>query len=50
VEVEAITSIIEGEVRKFIDKNIITKCRVHRVIVLDNGRQFDIDKVTEYYF
>ena len=46
VEVEAIASITEHELRKFIWKNIITRFGVPQVIIFDNGRQFDTDTVS----
>jgi len=43
-EAEVIASITEREVQKFIWKNI--SCfGVPRVMVFDNGRQFDTDKL-----
>jgi len=48
VEAEAVASITEHEVRKFIWKNIITRFGVPQVIIFDNGRQFDTDKLRDY--
>ena len=48
VEAEAVASIIEREVRKFIWKNIITRFGVPRAMVFDNGRQFHTDKLRDY--
>jgi len=42
-------SITENEVRKFIWKNIITRFGVPKVMIFDNGRQFDIDKLRDSY-
>jgi len=48
VEAEAVASITEHEVRKFIWKNIITRFGVPQAIIFDNGRQFDTDKLRDY--
>ena len=41
VEVEALAATIEKNVRSFIWKNIIYKYRIPRVLVSNNGKQFD---------
>jgi len=48
VEVEALAPITEREVQKFIWKNIITRFGVPKVMVFDNGRWFDTDKLRDY--
>ena len=48
VEVEAVVSITTAMVCKFIWRNIIPPFGVPRVMVFDNGRQFDTTKVTDY--
>jgi len=37
VEAEAVASITENEVRKFIWKNIVTRFRVLKTMIFDNG-------------
>ena len=41
VEAEALTTIIEKNVRSFIWKNIICRYGIPRVLVSDNGKHFD---------
>jgi len=48
VEAEAVVSITEREVRKFIWKNIITRFGIPRAMVFDNGRQFKTNKLWDY--
>jgi len=48
VGAEAMASIIENEVQKFIWKNIITRFVVPKAMIFDNGRQFDTDKLRDY--
>ena len=48
VEAEAVASITENEVRKFIWKNIVTRFRVLKTMIFDNGWQFDTDKLRDY--
>ena len=48
VEAEAVASITEREVHKFIWKNIITRLGVPRAMVFDNDRQFNTDKIRDY--
>lgn len=41
VEVEALATITERNIRSFVWKNIICRYGIHRVLVSDNGKQFD---------
>ena len=41
VEAEALVTITEKNIRSFIWKNIICKYGIPRVLVFDNGKQFD---------
>ena len=41
VEVEALATITEKNIRSFVWKNIIYKYGIPRVLVSDNGKQFD---------
>ncbi|XP_056695548.1 uncharacterized protein [Spinacia oleracea] len=41
IEAEAVSSIIEPQVRKFIWENIITRFDIPRLMVFDHGKQFD---------
>ena len=43
VEVEALATITEKKVRSFVWKNIVCKYSMPRVLVSDNGKQFDND-------
>ena len=48
IEAEVVASITTAEVRKFIWRNIITRFGIPRSMILDNGRQFDTSKLTDY--
>ena len=41
VEVETLATITEKNVRSFIWRSIICRFRIPRILVLDNGKQFD---------
>ena len=41
VEAEPLASITQQNVKNFMWKNIVCKFGVHKVLVFDNGRQFD---------
>ena len=41
VEVEALTTITEAKVQNFVWKNIVCRFGIPRMIIFDNGRQFD---------
>ena len=47
VEVEALATITEKKVRSFVWKNIVCKYSMPRVLVSDNGKQFDNDTFRE---
>ena len=48
VEVEALSTIIEKNVRSFVWKNIICKYGIIRVLVSENGKQFDNDAFRDF--
>ena len=48
VEAEALANIKDVDVKKFIWKNIITRFEVPRVLISDNGLQFDNKSFQEY--
>ncbi|KAL0373591.1 UNVERIFIED_CONTAM: hypothetical protein Sradi_3274800 [Sesamum radiatum] len=48
VEAEPLTRITEGEVMKFIWKNIVCRFGIPREIISDNGRQFQGRKIQEW--
>ena len=41
VEAEALTTITEKNIRNFVWRNIVCRYRIPRVLVSDNGRQFE---------
>ena len=41
VEVEALATITEKNIRNFVWRNIVYRNEIPRVLVLDNGNQFD---------
>ena len=41
VEIEPLTNIRDTNVKRFVWKNIVTRFSVPRVLILDNGLQFD---------
>ena len=43
VEVKALATITKKNVQSFVWKNIICRCGIPRVLVSDNGKQFDND-------
>ena len=43
VEAEVLATITEKNVRSFVWRNIICRYRIPRVLVSDNGKQFDND-------
>ena len=47
VEVEALATITEKKVQSFVWKNIVCKYSMPRVLVSDNGKQFDNDTFRE---
>ena len=48
VEVEALASIMERNVRSFVWKNIICRYCILRVLVSDNGKQFNNDAFRDF--
>ena len=48
VEAEALATITEKNVRSFIWKNIICRYGIPRVLVSDNGKQFDNDAFRDF--
>ena len=48
VEVEALATIMEKNVRSFVWKNIICRYDIPRVLVLDNRKQFDNDAFRDF--
>ena len=49
VEVEALTNIIEKNIRNFVWRNIICRYSIPRVLILDNGKQFNNDSFRDFY-
>ena len=45
ISLEVVTAIIEREVQKFVWKNMLTRLKIPRTMVSDNGHQFDTNKV-----
>ena len=48
VEVEALATITEKNVRSFVWRNIICRYRIPRVLVSDSGKQFDSDLFRDF--
>ena len=48
VEVEALATIIEKNIRSFFWRNIIYRYRIPRILVSDNGKQFDNDSFRDF--
>ena len=48
VKAEALATIIEKNVRSFVWRNIVYRYRIPRVLVLDNGKQFDNDSFRDF--
>ena len=49
VEVELLANITQQNVKNFIWKNIVCRFRVPKVLVFDNGRQFDNALFKDFY-
>ena len=49
IEAEFLATIIEKNVRNFIWRNIIYRYGIPRVLVSDNGKQFDNDLFRDFY-
>ena len=48
VEVEVLATITEKNIRNFVWRNIICKYGILKVLVLDNGKQFDNDSFKDF--
>ena len=48
VEAEALATITEKNVRSFVWRNIVCRYGIPRVLVLDNGKQFDNDAFRDF--
>ena len=48
VKAEALATIIEKNVRSFVWRNIVYRYRIPRVLVSDNGKQFDNDSFRDF--
>ena len=48
VEAEALATIMKKNVRSFVWKNIVYRYCIPRVLVLDNGKQFDNDTFRDF--
>ena len=48
VEVEALATIIEKNIRSFFWRNIIYRYRIPRILLSDNGKQFDNDSFRDF--
>ena len=49
VEVEALATITEKNIRSFVSRNIICRYRIPRVLVSDNGKQFDNSVFRDFF-
>ena len=48
VEAEALATITKKNVRSFVWRNIVCKYGIPRVLVLDNGKQFNYDSFRDF--
>ena len=48
VETEALATITKKNVRSFVWRNIICRYKIPRVLVSDNGKQFDNDSFKDF--
>ena len=48
VEVEALATITEKNIRNFVWRNIVYRNEIPRVLVLDNGNQFDNESFRDF--
>ena len=48
VEAEALATIIEKNIRNFVWRNIICRYSIPRVLISDNGKQFDNDSFRDF--
>ena len=49
VEAEALTTIMEKNVRRFVWRNIICKYGIPRILVSNNGKQFDNESFKDFH-
>ena len=49
VEAKALATIMEKNIRRFVWKNIICRYGIPRVLVFDNGKQFDNNAFRDFY-
>ena len=49
VKVEALATIIEKNIRNFVWRNIICRYGIPRVLISNNGKQFDNDSFRDFY-
>ena len=49
VEVEALATITTKNMRSFVWRNIICRYGIPRVLILDNGKQFNNDSFRDFY-
>ena len=49
VEAEALVTIMEKNIRSFVWRNIICRYEIPRVIVFNNGKQFDNSAFRDFY-
>jgi len=49
VEAEALATITERNIRSFVWRNIICRYGIPRVLVFDNGKQFDNSAFRDFY-
>ena len=49
VEVEALTTITEARIRSFMWKNIIRRFKIPRMILSNNGQQYDSQGFRDFY-
>ena len=49
MEVEALATITEKNIRSFVWRNIIYRYGIPRVLVSDNGKQFDNSALRDFY-
>ena len=49
IEAKPLATITSETVKKFFWQNIICRFGVPRTLIVDNGKQFDLDKFKEFY-
>ena len=48
VEAEALATITEKNIRNFVWRNIVCRYRIPRILVFDNGRQFENNAFSDF--